>query len=519
MPQLDTSGQCLYSSGIQITLSCDFGRCSSDFPSQDPLQREWVVFFVAPQLEPTGMAELALQGVSKTYSGHVAAVQDLDLTIHDHELVVLVGPSGCGKTTTLRLIAGLDDPSHGVIRIDGRSVNQVAPRDRNIAMVFQHSALYPHLTVYDNIAFGLRLRHGWRGVQHWWPRRGWSQRRWKASWNQADDCDPPRRQAIGQAVRQASHILGLELLLERKPSELSGGERQRVALGRAIVRRPAAFLFDEPLSHLDPQQRVEMRDMIKRLHRQLGTTMVHVTHDQAEALALGDRIAVMNQGRIEQIASPRELYLRPANQFVARFIGEPAMNMVTGRFTQKCYADAKQTPGFVGGGLIVRMAELPTAVQHFTRENRDVVMGIRPEHVQLASTDGDGGCLKRGARHEGCREENRQQGNSSRETFGGGQPRRWSAQGRVTSTAMLGATTVVRVALNSVTPDSSEADRSRVEPDRNLAPPPNGGLVSSTLTVVLPTSDTVQVGSRVAISLDSARAHWFDVETGLALNE
>ncbi len=315
------------------------------------------------------MAELALEGVSKIFPGHVAAVQDLNLTIQDQELIVLVGPSGCGKTTTLRLIAGLDDLSHGVIRINGQSVNQTAPQNRNIAMVFQHSALYPHLTVYNNIAFGLQMRRGRGGVRKWWTRI-----RHPAS------AERPRwKQAIAEEVRHASRILGVEHLLDRMPRELSGGERQRVALGRAIVRQPAAFLLDEPFSHLDPQSRGELRRQLKQLLQRRGATTVYVTHDQAEAMSLGDRIVVMQQGRVQQIGRPGALYERPANLFVARFLGEPKMNVVRAR-----RGGAGSESYLAGGGLSMQLSGQPSDWwKRDSNANRDVVVGIRPEHIHL----------------------------------------------------------------------------------------------------------------------------------------
>lgn len=235
------------------------------------------------------MAEVALENLSKTFPGEVTAVADLDLCVADGEFLVLVGPSGCGKTTTLRLIAGLEDATGGTIRIGGRPVDRLPPRDRDVAMVFQSYALYPHLTVFDNMAFALRRRR------------------------------TPRKE-IADRVAWAADLLGLEGLLGRRPSALSGGQRQRVALGRAIVRRPAVFLLDEPLANLDARLRADTRAELKRLHRKLAATMIYVTHDQEEAMTLGDRIAVMQGGRIQQCGSPLTVYDRPANRFVADFV-------------------------------------------------------------------------------------------------------------------------------------------------------------------------------------------------------
>src|SRR5216117_919438 len=240
------------------------------------------------------MAKVLLKDLNKHYDG-THAVKDVNLEIYDHEFVVLVGPSGCGKTTTLRMIAGLEAISSGDISIDGTVVNELAPMDRDIAMVFQNYALYPHMTVYDNMAFGLKMR----------------------KFDKAD---------IAKRVREAADILGIGELLKRKPRQLSGGQRQRVALGRAIVRHPRVFLFDEPLSNLDAKLRVQMRVELKKLHLRLGTTAIYVTHDQVEAMTLGDRVVVMKDGLVQQVGEPLELYNQPANKFVAGFIGSPAMN-------------------------------------------------------------------------------------------------------------------------------------------------------------------------------------------------
>src|SRR5712691_10112682 len=242
------------------------------------------------------MAKVLLKDLNKKYD-EVHAVKNVNLEIRDREFVVLVGPSGCGKTTTLRMVAGLEEISSGEISIDGRVVNDLAPMDRDIAMVFQNYALYPHMSVYDNMAFGLRMRK----------------------------FDKPE---IERRVRRSAEILGIQALLERKPRQLSGGQRQRVALGRAIVRNPRVFLFDEPLSNLDAALRVQMRVELKRLHNRLETTAIYVTHDQVEAMTLGDRVVVMKDGVVQQEGEPLELYERPANRFVAGFIGSPAMNFI-----------------------------------------------------------------------------------------------------------------------------------------------------------------------------------------------
>lgn len=267
------------------------------------------------------MARVFLEGVSKQYSPEQRAVTELTLEVADREFLVLVGPSGCGKTTTLRMIAGLESISSGRILIGDREVQQVPPKDRDIAMVFQNYALYPHMSVYKNMSFGLELRNG----------GGWISRLWRRI-RQPEVARrlEERRREIPQKVQAAAESLGIEKLLQRKPHQLSGGERQRVALGRSIVREPAAFLFDEPLSNLDARLRAEMRGELRRLHRQLQTTMIYVTHDQVEALTLGDRVAVMRGGQLLQVGPPMEVYDEPVDTFVASFLGSPGMNLLDG---------------------------------------------------------------------------------------------------------------------------------------------------------------------------------------------
>lgn len=291
------------------------------------------------------MAEIVLDHVNKSYPDGHTAVRDLNLTIADGEFLILVGPSGCGKTTTLNMIAGLEDISSGELRIAGERVNEKAPKDRDIAMVFQSYALYPHMTVRQNIAFPLTL----------------------AKMRKAD---------IAQKVSETAKILDLTNLLDRKPSQLSGGQRQRVAMGRAIVRHPKAFLMDEPLSNLDAKLRVQMRGEIAQLQQRLGTTTVYVTHDQTEAMTLGDRVVVMYGGIAQQIGTPEELYERPANLFVAGFIGSPAMNFFPARLTAI--------------GLTLPFGEVTLAPEvqgviaaHPKPEN--VIVGVRPEHIQDAA--------------------------------------------------------------------------------------------------------------------------------------
>ena len=294
------------------------------------------------------MASIRLEKVDKVYpNGHVAA-QGIDLDIADGEFVVLVGPSGCGKSTTLRMVAGLETPTGGRILIGGEDVTSAAPQDRDIAMVFQSYALYPHKTVRDNLAFGLRMRS-------------------------------VAKDEIGSRVEQAARKLGLEQFLDRKPGQLSGGQRQRVALGRAIVREPKAFLFDEPLSNLDAKLRVQTRAELARMHRQLGATMLYVTHDQEEAMTLGDRVAVLDDGRLQQVASPAEVYRRPANVFVAGFIGSPAMNFFEGRLGVEGTSREFTCPYFTT--VLREGADLALPAG-------PAVLGVRPQDIRISEGAG-----------------------------------------------------------------------------------------------------------------------------------
>jgi len=298
------------------------------------------------------MSRIVLDAVSKQFPGGTTAVKSLDLDVSDGELLVLVGPSGCGKTTALRMVAGLEEVSSGTIYIDDRPVNDMEPRHRDIAMVFQGYALYPHLSVYDNMAFSLKYR---RAV--------------------------PKAE-VKKRVSEAARILELEQLLDRKPRQLSGGQRQRVAMGRAIVRQPRAFLMDEPLSNLDAKLRVQMRAEIAQLQRSLGTTTIYVTHDQTEAMTLGSRVAVLNQGVLQQIASPQEMYRSPANLFVAGFIGSPPMNLIDARLER-----GPDGPQVVFGGHRLGIPAQVTADRPGLERylGRDVVLGIRPEHLSDAA--------------------------------------------------------------------------------------------------------------------------------------
>jgi multiple sugar transport system ATP-binding protein len=289
------------------------------------------------------MADVVLKNVTKVFSGNVVAVKEASIEVADREFVVLVGPSGCGKSTFLRMIAGLEEATSGEIHIDGRLVNDVAPKDRDIAMVFQNYALYPHMSVFDNMAFGLKLRK--------FPKT-----------------------EIRDRVEEAARILGIESLLDRKPKALSGGQRQRVAVGRAIVRKPKVFLFDEPLSNLDAKLRVQMRTEISKLHSSLQATMIYVTHDQIEAMTMGDRIVVLKDGVIQQVADPMTLYDSPVNRFVAGFIGSPAMNFIEGELGRDggMYLDE----GTFKAGVPSRLTEKlePYVGKHLT-------CGVRPEAI------------------------------------------------------------------------------------------------------------------------------------------
>jgi multiple sugar transport system ATP-binding protein len=297
------------------------------------------------------MATVELRDITKAFGKGARAVDRVSLNVEDGEFLVLVGPSGCGKSTTLRMIAGLEQPTGGGIYIDGKRVNDMLPRDRDIAMVFQNYALYPHMTVYENMAFALRLRK-------------------------------TMRRDVDARVREAAAILNIEELLDRKPRELSGGQRQRVAVGRAIVRQPKAFLFDEPLSNLDLKLRVQMRIEFSKLHKRLRATMLYVTHDQAEAMTMGDRIAAMSDGKIQQLADPRSLYRNPSNLFVARFIGMPPMNTLEGIVEFE-----GEEPVFISEGVRVRVPS----------QRREALAGLKGKRVALGVRSEDVGVSGPGA--------------------------------------------------------------------------------------------------------------------------
>ncbi len=312
------------------------------------------------------MAELTLERITKTYSGHAKgktppkAVDDISFTVRDKEFMVIVGPSGCGKSTLLRMIAGLEDISEGVLSIDGKRMNELSPKDRDIAMVFQNYALYPHMTVYDNLAFGLKLKR----------------------------CS---KTEIRSRVTQTAELLEIQDMLHRKPKLLSGGQRQRVAIGRAIIRRPKIFLFDEPLSNLDAKLRTQMRIELQKLHRKIGATIVYVTHDQTEAMTLGDRIAVLSKGMLMQLDTPMQLYNKPGNKFVAGFIGSPSMNFLRGIIEEGVArgneGPARESTGYSfahesGVCRIPLGPTIPEPVRHYI--GQPLILGIRPENILIA---------------------------------------------------------------------------------------------------------------------------------------
>ncbi|HET8593617.1 MAG TPA: sn-glycerol-3-phosphate ABC transporter ATP-binding protein UgpC [Intrasporangium sp.] len=389
-----------------------------------------------------------MDGVGKVYADGTRAVTDLNLAIAEGEFLVLVGPSGCGKTTALRMVAGLEDISEGTITIGERVVNRVPSRDRDVAMVFQSYALYPHLTVRDNIAFGLQLRK-------------------------------MPKDEINRRVQRAAEILGLTDHLDRKPRNLSGGQRQRVAMGRAIVREPQAFLMDEPLSNLDAKLRVQMRAEIARLQRDLGVTTIYVTHDQTEAMTLGDRVAVMSKGVLQQVDHPQSLYDHPANLFVAGFIGSPAMNLMRGRLERD-------------GGLAVVLGdqrlEVPDAAlsEHPGLEDHigsEVVVGIRPEDMDDADLSGESHNV---------------------------------LASKAELVEAMGSDVMIHFTVNArrVTP----GDSPDVELEMEAAPGLVGGDGDRTIVIARCNPRTkAQVGEPVRIAVDTSRLHYFDPGTGEAI--
>jgi len=386
------------------------------------------------------VAEIILEHVTKRFPDGALAVDDFNLDIADGEFVILVGPSGCGKSTTLNMIAGLEDISSGELRIGGQVVNQKSPKDRDIAMVFQSYALYPHMTVRENMGFALKLAKTPRDV-------------------------------INQKVEEAARILDLTQHLDRKPANLSGGQRQRVAMGRAIVRDPAAFLMDEPLSNLDAKLRVQTRTEVSRLQKRLGTTMVYVTHDQVEALTLGDRVAVMRSGLLQQVASPQELYDRPVNLFVAGFIGSPSMNFMSGALEE--------------GKLRTGLGDIPIAGQlqrdlAGSKVGRDVIVGIRPENFE------DGALVPAEHRHNGI-------------TF----------PASIDVVESLGSEKFVYFSKELGTVETAElAELAR---DAGRA---EGGATEETVVARLDPATTITEGQDTELWVDVRAVHVFDPETG-----
>jgi multiple sugar transport system ATP-binding protein len=394
------------------------------------------------------MADVQLQEVDKVYDGGVRAVQDLTLDVADSEFLVLVGPSGCGKTTALRMVAGLEEITDGTVSIGGRVVNELTPKERDVAMVFQNYALYPHLSVADNIAFGLRLRKMPRGV-------------------------------VDERIAWAAKLLDLTPYLARKPRELSGGQRQRVAMGRAIVREPQVFLMDEPLSNLDAKLRVQMRAEIAKLQRDIGTTTIYVTHDQIEAMTMGDRVAVMSMGVLQQVDRPQQLYDEPANLFVASFIGTPPMNLFRGRVR----SDGDTLVAEVGS------ASLPVGAPSIARysgirslDGGTVVVGVRAEDLHAAALRSDLPTLDASVELV--------------EALGSGQMAYFQVDAEA---PMAPETTGAGVAV----PEEPE-------PEEGVVAPPN-------LIAHFPPRVPLRIGERVPVAVDTDSLHFFDEETGAAL--
>jgi multiple sugar transport system ATP-binding protein len=400
------------------------------------------------------VAGVTFEDVAKVYPDGTRAVNDLDLEIEDQEFMVLVGPSGCGKTTALRMVAGLEDISEGTVRIGERVVNHVPSRDRDIAMVFQSYALYPHLTVYDNIAFGLRVKK-------------------------------VPKEEIDRRVTEAARILDLEAFLNRKPRALSGGQRQRVAMGRAIVRQPQAFLMDEPLSNLDAKLRVQMRAEIARLQRDLEVTTLYVTHDQVEAMTMGDRVAVMRKGELQQVAAPQELYDRPVNLFVGGFIGSPAMNMIEATLTRENGTYVAQ-----GGSQQIKLDEATLAAHSALKdyEGKMIILGIRPEDLEDATLVADTPADRR-------------------------------LRGEVVLTEALGSEIMVHFKVDA-TPALTEDVRELahdVGDDRTVQQVEAGGAPESTLVGRFGARSRVRSGETVEIAVDTRALHFFDPERGVGI--
>jgi multiple sugar transport system ATP-binding protein len=407
------------------------------------------------------VSRIVLEGITKRYQDGTAAVRSLDLSIADGELMVLVGPSGCGKTTALRMVAGLEEITEGTILVDGQPVNDMEPRDRDIAMVFQSYALYPHLTVRDNMAFSLKYRK------------------------------TPKHE-IRRRVDEAARILELEELLDRKPRQLSGGQRQRVAMGRAIVRQPRAFLMDEPLSNLDAKLRVQMRAEIAKLQRSLGVTTIYVTHDQTEAMTLGSRVAVLRHGVLQQVAAPQELYQRPANLFVAGFIGSPAMNLVEATLERGPGGPSTADSGSGSPEVIFgpHRLRVPAGLvrQHTALEKylgRTVVVGIRPENLEDAA-------LVPGAAPESVLEVSVE----LREELG--------AEVNVYCTVGVPPLQVAAVAIGDSEPDAAEIEEVPQIP---------------AIIARLDPRTEIREGERARVHVDLDSLHFFDPDTGNSLRD
>jgi multiple sugar transport system ATP-binding protein len=400
------------------------------------------------------VAEVEFSDVAKVFPDGTRAVTDFTLQTQDGEFMVLVGPSGCGKTTALRMVAGLEDISEGQIKIGERVVNDIPSRDRDIAMVFQSYALYPHLSVYDNIAFSLRLRKA------------------------------PKSE-IDQRVREAARVLDLEPLLERKPRALSGGQRQRVAMGRAIVRQPAAFLMDEPLSNLDAKLRVQMRAEISKLQRDLGVTTIYVTHDQVEAMTMGDRVAVMRRGELQQVAPPQELYDQPLNLFVGGFIGSPAMNLLEGTLER-----ANGALAAVLGSRLLRLDDEFVNARPGLKayEGKPVVIGIRPEQMEDAALEPDAPDDRR-------------------------------LRGEVELREALGSELMVHFRIDA-RPAVTEEVKELAEDAGATAEELGGGDQGQTVMVGRFAPDSkVREGETAEVAVDTRALHFFDTETGTAIYE